>query len=91
MQVAKPKKGYKLVKTSFGKYEEIPEGWDPLTLREVCEEIASGGTPSRTKKEYFGGNIPWVVVSDIKPIISQTSEYLTEEGLKNSSAKLLSR
>ena len=27
MQVAKPKKGYKLVKTSFGKYEEIPEEW----------------------------------------------------------------
>ena len=28
MQVAKPKKGYKLVKTSFGKYEEIPEEWE---------------------------------------------------------------
>ena len=28
MQVAKPKKGYKLVKTSFGMYEEIPEEWE---------------------------------------------------------------
>jgi type I restriction enzyme, S subunit len=88
MQVDTPKKGYKMVKTSFGKYEEIPEEWEPLTLKQVCEKIASGGTPSRTKKEYFGGDIPWVVVSDIKSIISQTEEYLTKEGLKNSSAKL---
>ena len=88
MQVATPKKGYKIAKTSFGKYIEIPEGWSSLTLKEVCKEIASGGTPSRTEEKYFGGDIPWVVVSDIKPIILETSEYLTEEGLKNSSAKL---
>ena len=35
MQVAKPKKGYKLVKTSFGKYEEIPEEWELADLKVI--------------------------------------------------------
>ena len=41
MQVAKPKKGYKLVKTSFGKYEEIPEEWE-LTDLEAIFSIKQG-------------------------------------------------
>ena len=35
MQVATPKKGYKLVKTSFGKYEEIPEEWEMNKLEDL--------------------------------------------------------
>lgn len=66
----------------------LPKGWELKTLGDACEKIASGGTPSRKHKECFGGKIPWVVVKDIKPLITETSEYLTEEGLKNSSAKL---
>ena len=42
MQVAKPKKGYKLVKTSFGKYEEIPEEWEVSSFLDVVK--LSGGT-----------------------------------------------
>ena len=37
MQVAKPKKGYKLVKTSFGKYEEIPEEWEVINLGKIVQ------------------------------------------------------
>ena len=37
MQVATPKKGYKLVKTSFGKYEEIPEEWEVSQLKELID------------------------------------------------------
>ena len=39
MQVATPKKGYKLVKTSFDKYEEIPEEWELKKLGDMtsCE------------------------------------------------------
>ena len=39
MQVAKPKKGYKLVKTSFGKYEEIPEEWEYKKLGDIGEPV----------------------------------------------------
>ena len=48
-------------------------------------EIGSGGTPSKTHPEYYGGDIPWVKTGDLK------SEYLyevEEEGLNNSSAKV---
>ncbi len=38
--------------------------------------------------KYFGGNINWCVVKDIKPEIYNTNEKLTELGLKNCSAKL---
>ena len=35
MQVATPKKGYKFVKTSFGKYEEIPEEWEIKKIQDI--------------------------------------------------------
>jgi type I restriction enzyme S subunit len=70
------------------KGKQLPESWKEVELGEACQEIGGGGTPTRTKPEYFNGDIPWVVVKDIKPIIENTSEYLTREGLRNSSAKL---
>jgi len=66
----------------------LPKGWQEKTLQQVCKKIAGGGTPSRVNPSYFGGKIPWVVIKDIKPIITETSEYLTAEGLKNCSAKM---
>jgi type I restriction enzyme S subunit len=36
-----------------------PEGWFRLRLRDVAE-VLSGGTPSKSKAEYWGGNIPWI-------------------------------
>ena len=35
-------------------------------------EIGSGGTPSKSHPEYYGGNIPWVKTGDLK------NEYLYE-------------
>lgn len=60
------------------------------TLEEVCENIHSGGTPSREKHEYFKGDIPWVKISDYEEleIVKDTEEKITEEALKNSSAKI---
>ncbi|MCX6321513.1 MAG: N-6 DNA methylase [Bacteroidia bacterium] len=62
--------------------------WDIVKLGEVILDMKDGGTPSRTNKDYFGGTIHWCVVKDIKPIITSTSEKLTELGLKNCSAKV---
>jgi restriction endonuclease S subunit len=49
----------------------------------------SGGTPSREVSSYFGGDIPWIKSGDLTdgPIESVT-EYLTEEGLRNSAARI---
>src|SRR3989344_385508 len=60
-------------------------------LTDVCEDIKSGGTPTRTNPSYFRGNIHWVKISDFKEldIIIDTEEKITKEALENSSAKLL--
>ena len=50
-------------------------------------ESYSGGTPSVGIKEYYGGQIPFIRSAEIN---SETTElFLTEEGLKNSSARLV--
>lgn len=45
MQVSKAKKGYKLVDTGFGKFEEIPEEWEIKSLGDLCLKPLSGGRP----------------------------------------------
>ncbi len=62
--------------------------WPMVKLGEVVVDMKDGGTPSRSKSEYFGGNVNWAVVKDIEPEIYNTKERLTEAGLKNSSAKV---
>lgn len=49
----------------------------------------SGGTPNRGNKEYYGGEIPWLKSGELNDgVITRSEEFITEEGLKNSSAKL---
>lgn len=66
----------------------IPENWQWARLGQIFN-ITAGGTPSRTIPEYWGGDLPWVKIGDMNgKYINATSEYITEMGLKNSSAKL---
>lgn len=67
---------------------ESPEGWKKVQLGDVITDIGDGGTPDRRNSEYFGGNIPWAVVDDVRLKIETTKETLTEAGLKACSAKL---
>ena len=66
----------------------MKKGWEIRKLADIIHDIKDGGTPSRKKPNYFGGDIFWCVVKDIKPQIFDTNEKLTEEGLKNCSAKV---
>lgn len=52
--------------------------------------ISSGGTPSRKEPSYYeDGNIAWIKTGDLHvKRIFEASEYITQEGLDNSSAKL---
>ena len=58
-------------------------------LGEVCEKIYSGGTPQTRKSEYWNnGNIPWMSSGEVNlGTVYQTEKLITDEGLKNSSAK----
>jgi type I restriction enzyme S subunit len=67
---------------------EVPENW--LWVKsEFVAKWGSGGTPSRNKSEYYNGKIPWLKTGELKDtVIFDSEEKITEEGLKNSSAKL---
>lgn len=68
---------------------ELPKGWVQTTLGEIST-WGSGGTPSRSNQTYFGGEIPWVTISDLNDGIVLTSHSsITEAGLANSAAKLV--
>ena len=53
-----------------------------LPLKSVID-LRSGGTPSRSKENYWGGNLPWASGKDLKVRqLSDTEEHLTDEGWK---------
>lgn len=64
------------------------EGWKEIRLKELISKMGDGGTPSTLVEGNFGGNIPWVVVDDVKPEIYSTKDCLTEQGFKSCSAKM---
>lgn len=50
----------------------------------------SGGTPAKTHGEYYGGDIPWLVIGDLNDgLVNSASASITQKGLANSSAKLV--
>ena len=53
-------------------------------------KITSGGTPSRKNKDFYeNGEIPWIKTGELKQrYINSATEYITNEGLAKSSAKL---
>jgi len=64
--------------------------WVAGKLGDYVEKIVGGGTPSRANPGFWGGEIPWATVKDLtifQP--NQTQEWLTRDGLKNSSANLI--
>jgi len=57
-------------------------------IKDICI-VSSGGTPSRSNKEYYKGNIPWIKTGEVvNNIISDTEEKITKEAIENSSAKI---
>lgn len=71
----------------------VPEGWRKCVISDICDTVG-GGTPSTSRKEYYdGGTIPWVTPTDLTKdgslILLDTEKHITEDGLNNSSAKIL--
>lgn len=71
--------------------QDLPINWTETNLDTIAQ-VQSGGTPSRSNNEYWNGNIPWVKISDIQTLfVNSTDEYISEQGLKNSSARIFPR
>jgi len=68
--------------------EYCPDGVEFARIEDICIEVSSGGTPKTSRNDYYGGSIPWLRTQEINwNEIYDTEIKITEEGLKNSSAK----
>ncbi|MDR4499565.1 MAG: restriction endonuclease subunit S [Candidatus Scalindua sp.] len=72
--------------------EEAKEDWEEDSLLRLVQ-LVGGGTPKTSILDYWDGNIPWLAGGDIasnhKSFVLNTEKRITENGLNNSSAKLL--
>ena len=68
------------------------KGYDNSLERKTIGDITtsfSGGTPKSSNKAYYEGNIPFIRSGEIK--LKQTELLISDEALKNSSAKLVEK
>ncbi|GGH18149.1 restriction endonuclease type I, S subunit [Cribrihabitans marinus] len=70
----------------------LPDGWAWVSLRRLARQ-ETGHTPSRRHPEWWGGDVPWIGIKDANihhgRIIHETLQTTNEDGLANSSARLL--
>jgi type I restriction enzyme S subunit len=85
-----------MVKVAIAKAQVIDgpwglrDGWEWAPLGSLCQAIVGGGTPDRSNPKYWGGDIPWASVKDLKTDkLLSTQEFITLEGLEKSAAKLV--
>ena len=79
-----------LFTTMFGDIKTNSKNWKIYKFSEKLN-ISSGGTPSKSNKTYWeNGTISWIGsnMCNDKIIIQNDGKFITEEGLKNSSAKI---
>lgn len=67
--------------------------WKEYKLGEIVH-IIGGGTPKTSEPKYWNGNIPWLSVVDFNngnKYVNDTEKHITQEGLENSSTRLLKK
>ena len=71
--------------------ENLPTGWRMGTVADFCKDMKSGGTPSRTNNLYWDKKeYRWLKSGEVhNNIIVDIEEYISKEGLDNSSARLI--
>ncbi|EAI3429106.1 restriction endonuclease subunit S, partial [Campylobacter coli] len=85
-------KAFNPLKDNAKENYKLPQGWEWKSLGEIAN-TSSGGTPSRNKKEYWeNGNIKWLKSGELNDgYIDFIEENITEEAIKNSSAKIFQK
>ena len=78
------------IETLAAKYSAIPSHWKLSTLGESLAGIIGGGTPSRDNPSFWGGDIPWLTVKDMRgrrPTDAQ--EHITQQAVKESATNII--
>ena len=71
----------------------IPKGWEVASIKDICEVITNGGTPSRSNALFWeNGTIPWYKTGELTDsFLINHSENITQLGLEKSSVKLMEK
>jgi type I restriction enzyme S subunit len=68
---------------------DLPRGWRRTCVGDLCSAIFSGGTPSTSEQEYWGGTFPWLSSGETRSnFIIDTEKKITKEGIDGSSTRL---
>src|SRR5699024_9465679 len=84
-----PKEGEKEPEVRF---EGFSGEWNQLKIEDLITKGGSGGTPTSTNPAFYGGDIPFLSISDISKsngIVTQTEKTITKKVLESSSAYLI--
>lgn len=80
------------IESPIYRFEKFDKNWLFVKISDLASQFKTGGTPSTKEPTFWGGSIPWIQSSDIqKDILSGVipQKFISEEGLQNSSAKLI--
>lgn len=73
----------------FGDPVTNPKGW-PTTPLGKCGDFQSGGTPSKARPDFWGGEIPWVSAKDMKrEYIEDSQDHISDAALQGTSIKMV--
>jgi type I restriction enzyme S subunit len=73
----------------FGDPVRNERGWEVVELKKLAD-WKSGGTPSRSNKDFFNGDIPWYSSGELEEMyVGKSKENISEHALQNSAAKLI--
>ncbi len=66
--------------------------WPMVELKDICDDILSGGTPSTKNEAYWNGDIPWITSADIVNIkTAKPRKYITEKAIRESATNLIKK
>lgn len=69
---------------------EVPKGWEMKALSDLGQ-IICGKTPSKSNKEYYGNEVPFIKIPDMhnQAFITQTTDNLSLSGANSQSKKYI--
>ena len=63
-----------------------------VELKDICDDILSGGTPSTKNQAYWNGDIPWITSADILNVkTAKPRKYITEKAIRESATNLIKK
>lgn len=75
-------------------FPKPPKGWRWVKLTDVAR-LESGHTPSRSRPDWWGGNVSWISLTEIRALdgqwVEETQIKTNEVGIANSAARILPR